>query len=246
MRNMKSRSAITLLVIGSVLLVAAAFQTQLPRVRSMLIVHVMRSQNPYEMKALLWFGANPNQNLDGASLLVNAVIQTNCSADVVDLLLNAGANLNIREPKAGMLPITLAALHGQEKCFGKLFDYEGHLDVQDLVGVDLLQAALIGKNRKIVRRILEVAGWNVNLPNMQGQTAIFFSAALGDQAISRSLLEHGADLCVIDRFSQFPSDKAECNGYHELAAALKCTKSGAAPTVNREQGGRLGCTLKLE
>ena len=50
------------------------------------------------------------------------------------------------------------------------------------------------------------------MSNRQGQTTLFFAAQVGRAPVVRYLLEHGADVDVVDEAGRTPLDAARGNG----------------------------------
>ncbi|XP_061187016.1 poly [ADP-ribose] polymerase tankyrase-like [Saccostrea echinata] len=153
---------------------------------------------------LLKAGANPNQtDIFGQSCIFR--VYTN---DCFELLNQFGADFHIKD-KFGRIPITNNALYTPE---------------------DLPHSGIVISNEfshypPLIEKFLDV-GININELDKHGSSALHYGAWYGDPTMVRSLLQHGADLNILDHYSYSPLDLAMHVGNDNLYIFLGNTDDG--------------------
>lgn len=144
--------------------------------------------------------------------------------EVFELLLERGANINIRDHRSDN-PLLYAGAEG-------LLDF---VKVSIAAGADtailnrfggtaLIPAADRG-HVDIVKELLNTSDVNIDHVNNLGWTALLEAVILGDggkqhQAIVQLLIQHGADINIADSNGITPLQHAQNRGYREMVALL--------------------------
>ena len=124
---------------------------------------------------LLAHGADINQS-DCIPALDVAIDKDN--VNMVKLLLNGGANVNLSSPKSNGLPIHHACAHNNIEILKLLLHYDVKLNVKDEQGITPLLYAAVNTNPGMIQLLLEHgADPQVSLP--QGETALHIVAECG-------------------------------------------------------------------
>lgn len=139
---------------------------------------------------LLRAGANPNMvDLEGHNsvflLAINKrfeVDATDCNPIVIQLLIDAGADVNFCNEDGD------AALHSLLEIIGNSDKIDEDMDEQIQISMDI-----------IIR-----AGGNVNQKNGDGMTPLHLACKYGNEEMIRMLLINGADTSIIDDSGQIP------------------------------------------
>ncbi|MFK8003115.1 MAG: ankyrin repeat domain-containing protein [Polyangiales bacterium] len=115
----------------------------------------------------------------------------NGHGDVVELLLDAGADVNAAAVE-DRPPLFLAALAGQPQIARLLLHRGAEITHADPVGGTALSAALAQSDEATVEVLLE-AGIPLDIPNTGGARALHIAAYLGELQMTKVLLERGAE-----------------------------------------------------
>lgn len=110
--------------------------------------------------------------------------------DIVSILIDAGANLNIC-CNEGQYPITIAALEGHHRVVKKLVESGACINVTNEHGNTSLMNAIARKHILVVRALLD-AGMNLDQQNQDGHTALHFATGNKQYEITDMLLLAGA------------------------------------------------------
>jgi ankyrin repeat protein len=114
-------------------------------------------------------------------------------ADLVDLLLDNGAELPTAGSNNSQLIVMFAADKGLDRLFNLCVDAGVDLGMRNEGNGSLLHSASQGGSAAIVARLLD-AGFDPNERDRYGRTPLHYAAELGREEAARMLLAHGADI----------------------------------------------------
>ena len=128
--------------------------------------------------------------------------------------------------------LTNALGEGAPETVRWMLDQGVEVNYFDDEGYSPLQTAVLREDEAsldLVRALLE-SGADVNASGTLSETALHKAAALGDEAIVRLLLEHGADAAAWDseHVARQPADYAEEAGHEGVARLLRARTSTSA------------------
>jgi hypothetical protein len=130
------------------------------------------------------FRGDPNgRDFSGTPVIIYAAIQKD--ADVLQVLLNNGARVNVTDP-AGTTPLDWAARYGRARAVKLLLDRGADTRIADNEGNTALHFAARQENPEPVRMLL-AAGADPSAPNKSGQTALDVARDLGHKAVEEAL-----------------------------------------------------------
>lgn len=140
---------------------------------------------------LLGQGANPNwTNPDGLTPLLAAAL--NGSADVAQLLLLAGATVDLSLRPGSITPLMLACWHGHEDVALLLLEHGANIEQADtLRGYTPLQWA-VNNNHLDTAALLLDRGARIDHVSLNGETALQIANKKNLIAMKRLLLRKGA------------------------------------------------------
>ena len=119
-------------------------------------------------------------------------------ADCVELLLDAGADVNNRDFE-GYLPLIRATIEGNVQSVAAIINAGADVNTTSRPGgyTSLMHAAK--KGHYLCIEILIESGANVNMVNRNGCTALMYAVRVNDIRCVNPLLKAGADVNLIDR-----------------------------------------------
>lgn len=131
-------------------------------------------------------------------------------ADIVDLLIAAGADVHARTV-TGYTPLHYAAYGGSSRAFERLIDADADILAIDDSRTTMLHAAASGGSREIVDVVLE-AGIPPGALNVYGEAPAHRAAQRNRLDIVKHLIERGADPAPVDRYELTLLHKAAIGG----------------------------------
>ena len=120
--------------------------------------------------------------------------------EIVNVLLDAQANVNFLDPDSLNTPLLCAAHAGHVSMIRRMISIGAKLDVQNKWGETPLMIAAL-KGHKNVVEILLAAGAAVDTQNVENYTAFIFAVEQRDVVSMRILLDNGADVNAANLFS---------------------------------------------
>jgi ankyrin repeat protein len=157
------------------------------RGRTPLMWAAVRSDQADVIAALLRAGANPNTR----SVAMGTALHQAAAAGAVrsvQLLLEAGADVNAAPPKAGSSPLMFACSMERLEVVKVLLDRGAAVNLADSNG-DTAIAVAAALNRPDIVRLLLAAGADKNIRNRSGKSAVDYAAANGDFELLSLLYE---------------------------------------------------------
>lgn len=118
------------------------------------------------------------------SPLIMAILQEH--ADVIDQLLSAGANVNMRAAN-GRTPLMVAASIGNTSLVVQLLRYGANMELEDRDGKTALMVAAEGGGIAVVKALLD-AGVKVNAVDLKGWSAVTYAQWKGNEPIANLLV----------------------------------------------------------
>jgi ankyrin repeat protein len=168
-----------------------------------------------QLEALLKSGVNPNAVVDewGENALMHAVLFGN--VDMTRLLLEAGANPNLKG--RGFTPLGMAALLGRAQIARLLLKAGADVDRKSSDGNTPIIAASIMHRTEVVRALL-LSHPDMSIWNREGRVSLGIAVQEGSKDIVAMMLEAGVDPNVMDRNSNRPLSWSD--GQHDIALLL--------------------------
>ena len=198
-----------------------SFTDRKKRTTLMLAISVPKHPNPEMVRLILDSGKVDVNAVDwyGGTALSKAVSSARAGADIVAMLVEAGANVNREIDKSGNTIFI-------EACRTQKFSnkYSGGIRRHDPFAVKNI----------IIKKLVE-AGANINGRNNRGWTALIHLADVGDEETVRLLVELGADTTIHDRSKKKLTalDYAKRYGNRETAVALGWNPKTAAKDTEK-------------
>lgn len=195
--------------------------------------------NAEVIKALIDLGANPDAaDYSGKTPIMLAAWRRN--EDVVNVLLKAGADLQINTPNGEEL-LTYSA-RGMENLFQTMAENKASLNILTNEGRTLLHSAAAGGSIKIIKILFE-KGFNVNQKDKFGWTPLHIAAEQGQRENISFLLAKGADINARNQLGETSYNIAQDREDEQLVEFLKsCNADTSVPAFPKITGKYLGQT----
>ncbi|WP_257282218.1 ankyrin repeat domain-containing protein [Endozoicomonas sp. ISHI1] len=161
-------------------------------------------------------GVNVNAALDDFTALMLASILGH--KDIVERLINAGANLNARN-KNGATALFMAAQENNTDCVKILIEAKADLNARTMDGATPLLIAAKKGHTDIVKLLIEAKA-DLNARIKDGATALFIAAQRGRTVIVKILIEAKADLNARTKDDATPLFIATQKGYTLIVRLL--------------------------
>lgn len=144
------------------------------------------------VRKLLTSGADVNAaEADGMTALHWAV--TRDDAELVDMLLHAGADVRATTRLGGYTALLMAAKNGNSAIVEKLLSVGADVSGATTSGTTALMFAAASGQVTVVQKLIEAEARLNAQENSRGETALHFAAAFGRSDVIRLLIAHGAD-----------------------------------------------------
>lgn len=147
------------------------------------------------VKTAISLGTNLNSFTENGETALHKAIR-NEQLDIVHLLLDSGADPNLKNKDNGESP-TMVALRQGSRLINKLivdelFTFEVDLNARNNLGWTLLMAAIESENIKVIKNLLNKKV-EINAQDNYGYTSLSIAKAIENSEIIRLLLEAGAE-----------------------------------------------------
>ncbi|MDH4163762.1 MAG: ankyrin repeat domain-containing protein [Nitrospirota bacterium] len=139
------------------------------------------------------------------------------SREMVQMLLDAGVGVAVREKYSRNTPLHTAVGHGHKEVAELLLDRGADVNGPGRDRSTPLMYA--GKHTEIAKLLIE-RGADINAKDKDNGTALMSAAAAGNAELVRELLERGADVQVIDSAGNTPLLVAARDGHTEVVQVL--------------------------
>jgi ankyrin repeat protein len=203
----------------------------------------LEARNHWGRTPLLIVGRETG-NADMARLLIDAGADVNARdrynassldlaawrgfADLVDLLLDNGAELPPANSQDGQFVAMFAADKGLVRLFNLCVDAGVDLGLRTESDGSLLHAASQGGSADVVTRLLE-AGFDPNERDRYGRTPLHYAAEMGREAAAKILLDGGADIDARSSSGETAFNTAQWVERAEMAAFLAAAGADTTP-----------------
>ncbi|KAL7935487.1 ankyrin repeat-containing domain protein [Trichoderma chlorosporum] len=163
---------------------------------------------------------------------------------IIKLLLEKGADIEMKGRIDGRTPLSWAAEQGHEAAVQLLLEKGAEIDAKDKKGQTSLLYA-VKKEHEAITLLLLKKGADINAKDNKGQTSLLYAVKKEHEAITSLLLEKGADINVTDDKGWTPLLHA-ANSEREAIITLLLKKGadintkdnkGQTPLLHAAQGG---------
>ncbi len=166
---------------------------------------------------------------DGMTGLVVGTI--NDKADVVDLLLKSGADVELKNER-GWTALMWAVAEGNLIIADKLVTAGAKVDAQNKFGWTALILSAFNGHAEIAKKLLE-AGAKVDIKQKDGETALHIACGRGNTQVAEALLNAGAKVEIQDKDGLTPIFYAARYGKTELVELLLKTGISTETSYNK-------------
>uniref|UniRef100_A0A9J8AVY5 Ankyrin repeat domain 28 n=2 Tax=Cyprinus carpio TaxID=7962 RepID=A0A9J8AVY5_CYPCA len=160
--------------------------------------------------------------------------------ECVDVLINQGASILVKDYTLKRTPIHAAATNGHSECLRLLIgnaDLQSAVDIQDGIGQTPLMLSVLGGHTECVYSLIN-KGANVDAKDKRGRTALHRGAVTGHEECVEALLQHNASFMVRDCRGRSPVHlAAACGHVGVLGGLLHAAQSVVTiPVITDHQG----------
>ncbi|KAL1883246.1 hypothetical protein Daus18300_000304 [Diaporthe australafricana] len=145
--------------------------------------------------------------------------QSTASDDITQLLLNRGADIELRDRSTHTTPLKWAAEAGRELLVQWLIKKGANLNAEDNVDSSPLHAAACSGSLRISQQLLD-NGAAVGQRNSQKKTPLHYAARRGHVAVVQCLLDKNATIDATDMFGRTPLWDATEGGHMDVVELL--------------------------
>lgn len=139
--------------------------------------------------------------------------------DEVKMLLDKGANIEVKDQYLGRTPLMEAAYHGKADIVRLLLDRGADVKASNDGGWTALMLSSSAGSAEVVRLLLD-KGANVNTKSINGTSPLGAAAYEGRLEVVRVLLDKGANIEAKDGYGMTPLMKAASGGKADVVGAL--------------------------
>lgn len=173
------------------------------------------------VRAALSEGADPNGAGWWCMGLLECAVERGWVA-VMRVLLEAGADPNARSEILSESLLREAVRYEQVEAVRVLAEFGASPDLLD----EALHKVIVSRGPSPMAEVLLELGTRVDTADSNGWTSLHFAAAYGYAASVGWLLYAGADASLTTAHGLTAADIAACNGYREMANALRGAAAG--------------------
>jgi ankyrin repeat protein len=189
--------------------------------------------NPRAIKRFLQAGMTPDVRFeDGSTPLIEAAKYGHDRR--AEILLEYGADPNLKEESGGDTPLIHASREGHTKSVKTLIEYDANLNTQNEAGESPLLEAIYGGGHFEVVKSLVDAGADLSLKKENGYAPLIGTGEEGHARIAEFLLEQGANPNIQEDKGLTALWLAAQNGHREVISVL--LEAGADPSLAGKTG----------
>ncbi|KAI5462904.1 ankyrin repeat-containing domain protein [Mariannaea sp. PMI_226] len=170
---------------------------------------------------------------EGRTALHHSAASNVVDDETLDVLIKAGANLNIVDDEDGRTPLQVAIYHNRWNLATKLIQADANLEIRQPNGKTALHMAISMRNQEFTQLLIS-RGANVDRVLLD-HTPLTLSITLGCTAITAVLVDSGADPNKASRDGNTPLLAAASTGHDETVRYLLA--HGADPSACPSQSG---------
>lgn len=159
----------------------------------------------YQLKTIIVQSEDINAEKYYHKFLLNYVAEYGYT-EIVTLLLNRGANINIKS-KDGYTPLHYAAMYGHKDILEILLVNKANVNEENYSHQMPLHLAASQSNKEIVEILLKY-GANINVQDFYKNTPLHWATIDRHKEIVKYLLDHGANWSLKNRDNEIPKDQA--------------------------------------
>jgi hypothetical protein len=152
--------------------------------------------------------------------------------NVVELLLNQGANVNAADAM-GQTPLHTAARYGSADVAALLLEHGADVDARDVLGATPLEWAALSGDKNVASLLIK-RGATVNAQSSTGKTALHLAATAGHKEVVALLLAHGADVRIRNGDGQTPLQEMQASSSVDAATKAKISTMLGTKSVPRQ------------
>jgi len=186
--------------------------------RTPLLIVARETGNAEMARLLIDAGAEVNLRDEGGESPLDLAAWRGFS-DLVNLLLDEGADLPPSGSNEGQYLAMFAAEKGLDRLFGLCADAGVDLGLRNENGGSLLHSASQGGSTKVVARLLG-EGFDPSERDRYGREPMHYAAEMGHQEVARLLLDHGAKIDARSLSGETPFNTARWVERPEMADFL--------------------------
>lgn len=204
------------------------------KVMMALLQHGLNPDQAQSSQLLDYFTAHIASKEDTRPLIIVAAV--NGHADIIDVLLNAEGDPNLRD-EAGRTALYWAASQGFNRSVDMLLKHDANPNLKNNVGKTALMVAAQSGYRKVVDLLLQYHA-DINAieddersddEDSSRMTALSYAARGGHTRIVRMLVTHGADIFLKNSNGETAIDIARKNGFGAIIKLLSASSSQTQP-----------------
>jgi len=159
------------------------------------LIYAVKRRSTVIINYLISQGVEINEkDNEGYTALMHAVDAPNNSMDVIECLINNGADINVFSNQQ-LSPLLLAAKNNDYEAARYLVGNGANINAKDNGGYNSLMYAILNHNIPLIKFLID-NGISINERNCRDFTALMIASENGYINIVKYLVEHGADISV--------------------------------------------------
>ena len=149
------------------------------------------------MEFLMGKGARLQTGCTPSKSVLYEAVRFNPNVGITDVLINADANIMLRDNDGNSILIVAAMNNPNPKIIDVLADYGININDKNKYGYTALMMAVANNSMLMIKKLID-SGIDINAKDFSGRTALMVSAIRGNDDIIQYLIKNGADYKVVD------------------------------------------------